>query len=138
MIDFRGNAQHPDSLGAVARAVAASGAENLTEFLGVDGEFVENALALPARLPSAWIVTGSMGCEHWKLARVPYTVARVARRRPGVNDVKTMAGWTGKSACAAAYAGQRMLFPEWILKVPIDEFTNGRRIEPLFWTGIRP
>ena len=48
MVDLGHHAQHTHSHRAIARAVAASSAKNLAEFFGIDGELVEDALALAA------------------------------------------------------------------------------------------
>jgi hypothetical protein len=56
MIDFGGDAQYAQAFRAVTCAIAASGAKDLFEDLRIDGELVEDALALPGGLRRARIV----------------------------------------------------------------------------------
>src|SRR5208337_2145252 len=53
MANLSHHVQHAQSYRAITRAVAAAGAENLPEFLWINCELVQDALALACRLHGA-------------------------------------------------------------------------------------
>ena len=138
MFNLSRDAQHTDSLRAVAGAVAASGAEDLAELLRIDGELVQDALPLAAGLRPARIVAGGVRREHRELAGVPGSHAGVARGWPGVHNVEAVAGWTRKRAGATAQASERMLGPERVFEMLRDKRANRLWIELLLWTLVGP
>src|SRR5208337_3931003 len=111
MADLAHHAQHAQSDRAIARAVAAASAEIFPEFFRIDGELVQDALALSSRLHGARIMAGRVRRERGKLARIPGLHARVARRGPGIHDIKAVASGARKRAGPAADARERVVLP---------------------------
>src|SRR5208337_2807789 len=137
MVDLGRHAQHAQSHRAIARAVAAAGAENLSEFLRVDGELVQDALALARRLHGARVMARCVRRERGKLARIPGFHARIARRGSGIHDIEAVASRTRKRAGPAADARERVFFPEGILEMRGDKRAHRLRIEFLLRTWDR-
>src|SRR5208283_5642570 len=129
MVNLGGHAQHTQSHRAIARAVAAASAENFSEFFRIDGELVQDALALACRLHGARIMAGRVSREGGKLARIPCLHASVTRCGPGIHDIETVTSRTRKRASPAADARERVFLPEGILEMRGDKCAHRLRIE---------
>src|SRR5690242_2117988 len=98
------HAQDAHAYRAVARAITASRAQDLAEFLQINIELVGDALALSRRLIFARVVPGSVLREGGKLAGIPVAHARARVRRALIHHIETVTGGAGISAGAAAKA----------------------------------
>ena len=95
---------------AVARAIAAAGAEDLAELFRIDRELVvESAAAAAAGCSAARIVSGSVQGEDRELACVPVPDAGAAGRAARVDDVEAVARGTGEGTDAASQAAPPVL-----------------------------
>src|SRR5271157_5011443 len=132
MVNLGRHVQHAQSHRAIARAIAAASAENLSEFFRIDGELVQDALALARRLRGARVMARCVRRERGKLARIPSLHARVARRGSGIHDIEAVTSRARQRTGPAADARECMFVPEGILEMRGDKRAHRLRIEFLF------
>src|SRR5271157_2455005 len=138
MVNLARHAQHAQSYRAIARAVAAAGAENLSEFFRINCKLVQDALALACCLHRARVVARRVRSKGRKLARIPGLHACVARRGSGIHDIEAVTSRARKRAGPAADARQCMFLPEGIFEMRGDKRAHCLRIESLLrtWNGL--
>src|ERR1035441_4079433 len=112
MGNFRDQWQNAQPHGAVAREIAAAGAQDLAEFLRIQVELMIDALPLAAALVAARVMPAGMQREERKLAGVPIARPHARARVALIHDVEAVAHRAGVGAGAARQASQRMLLPE--------------------------